>query len=292
MNIYETVTARVLKDLEAGQVPWRKTWTCGLPKSLTSGREYRGINVLVLGSAQYTSRYWVTYREAQRLGGYVRKGERASPVVYWKWRSAEELERYQEQSGKTNPAPCVPFASAVFNLDQVDGVARPEDDVPQRRNNPMVVAEQMLAVTPDKPEIVHTVTNEPAYVPAVDRITMPHLGQYESADHYYATLFHELVHSTGHPKRLGRFESAQRDDRERYSFEELVAEFGAAFLCAFAGIENPGNAALQASYIAGWATFLKKDNRLIIRAAGAAQRAVDYIRGKIGVDQAGAAAAA
>src|SRR5206468_763840 len=86
-SIYEAVTGRILKQLEAGQVPWRKTWTSGLPKSLTTGREYRGVNILLLGSSSYSSRYWITYREAQRNGGHVRKGERATPVIYWKWRT-------------------------------------------------------------------------------------------------------------------------------------------------------------------------------------------------------------
>jgi antirestriction protein ArdC len=291
MNIYETVTARILKQLDAGQVPWRKTWATGLPKSLTSGREYRGVNILVLGSSEYTSRYWVTYREAQRLGGHVRKGERATPVIYWKWRTAEEIKKLQENIGKLNLAPCVPFTSAVFNLDQVEGLERPKDDVPHLGHDRLEIAEQMFAAMPDKPEIIHTVTNEPAYSPMLDRILMPHLSQYESADHYYATLFHEVVHSSGHPKRLARFTDAQREQPERYSFEELVAEFGAAFLCGFAGIDNPTNEALQASYIEGWAQVLKKDNRLIVRAAGAAQRAVDYIRGKGAAEEPAAVAA-
>ncbi len=89
MNIYETVTNRILSQLDAGQVPWHKTWATGLPKSLTSGKEYRGINLLVLGCAAYTSRYWITYRQAARLGGHVRKGERATTVVYWNWRTPD-----------------------------------------------------------------------------------------------------------------------------------------------------------------------------------------------------------
>ena len=126
----------------------------------------------------------------------------------------------------------------------------------------------------------------------LDRITLPHLSQFESADRYYAVLFHEAVHSTGHPRRLNRFTDAQRSEPEKYSFEELVAEFGAAFLCAFAGINNPAGEAMQASYIEGWATVLRKDHRLIVRAASAAQRAVDYIRGKIAAVEEPTAAAA
>jgi antirestriction protein ArdC len=149
MNLYTTLTERILKQLDAGTIPWRKTWTTGLPKSLTTGRDYRGVNVLVLGAGAYTSRYWVTYREAQRLGGHVRRGEKATPVIFWKWRTLEELEARRATTGKDNLAPCVPFTSAVFNLDQVEGIARPDDDVPMQAHRRLEVAERMLEVMPD-----------------------------------------------------------------------------------------------------------------------------------------------
>ena len=281
MNIYENVTSRILNQLAAGQVPWRKTWRTGLPKSLNTGKEYRGLNLLVLGGREYTSRYWATYRQAERLGGYVRKGEHSTLVIYWKWRTAAELEKRRQETGKKNMAPCMPFVSAVFNLDQVEGIARPEDDVLNPGNRRLEIAEQMLEVMPDKPEIVHTVTSSPAYNPMLDRITLPHLSQFESADEYYATLFHELIHGCGHLRRLNRFATAEGDPVEKYSFEELVAEFGAAFLCGFAGIQNPGTNALQASYIEGWMRVFRQDSRILVRAASAAQRAADYIRGKL-----------
>ncbi len=290
-NIYTNVTDRILKQLEAGTVPWRKTWTTGLPKSLTTGREYRGMNILVLGAAEFGSRYWLTYREALRLGGHVRKGERATPVVYWKWRTPEELAKLEQQTGKSNLAPCYPFTSAVFNLDQVDGVTRPPDDVPQHPHRRLEVAQQVLESMPDKPEITHTVTSEPGYSPRCDRITLPHLSQFENAEHYFSVCYHELTHSTGHPRRLNRFAATVGERFKAYSFEELVAEFGAAFLCAFAGIENPVSEALQASYIDGWSKALRKDSRLIVRAASTAQRAADYIRGKVPVSEGQAAAA-
>jgi antirestriction protein ArdC len=280
MTIYEEVTSRILKSLENGQIPWRKTWSSGLPKSLASGQEYRGVNILVLGCSEFTSRYWVTYRQAQRLGGHVCKGERAMPVVYWKWRTPEELAKLTEKTGQENPAPCVPFVSAVFNLEQVEGIAAPADEIQHRPNRRLEVAELMLDVMPDKPKIVHAITAEPAYSPRLDRITMPHLSQFVSADEYFSTLFHELTHSVGHPKRLNRFAEAEGDKVEKYSFEELVAEFGAAFLCAFAGIKNPESEALQAGYIEGWARVFQQDSRILLRAASAAQHASDYIRGK------------
>ena len=148
----------------------------------------------------------------------------------------------------------------------------------------MTVADQLFDVMPDKPEIVHTLTAQPAYSPSLDRITLPHLSQFESADEFFSTLYHELVHATGAPRRLNRFAEAEGDRVEKYSFEELVAEFGAAFLCGFAGIENRSTEALQASYIEGWSRVFKQDSRILLRAASAAQRAADYIRGKVTVE--------
>jgi antirestriction protein ArdC len=221
MNIYTTITERILAQLDAGVAPWRKTWASGLPKSLVTGREYRGLNLLVLGLAEYSSRYWVTYREALRLGGHVRKGERATPVIYWKWRTPEELERRRQETGKEIPA-CYPFTSAVFNLDQVEGVPRPDDDVPNHPHRRLEVAEQMLAVMPDKPEIVHAHVHEPAYDPRTDRITLPHLSQFESADEYYSVVYHEAVHASGAAHRLNRFAEMEGDRWERYGFEEYA----------------------------------------------------------------------
>ena len=280
INIYEEVTTRILKQLEAGQIPWRKTWSIGLPKSLNTGKEYRGINILILNTAGFSSRYWITYRQAELMGGHVRKGEKATTVVYWKWRTKEDLVKLRVKTGKDKLAPCVPFVSNVFNYDQVEGIAEPEDNQPNLQNNRLEIAEMMLDVMPSKPEILHSSTTNPVYHRVLDRVTLPHLSHFESADEYYGTLFHELVHSTGHAKRLDRFAEAEGDKVEKYSFEELVAEFGAAFLCGFTGISNPNTDALQASYIDGWSQVFKKDSRIILRAASAAQKAADYVRGK------------
>lgn len=279
MDIYQTVTDRILAQLKSGTVPWRKTWNIGLPRSLTTGKEYRGINILILGMTMHTSKYWVTYREAIRHGGHVRKGERATPVIYWKWRTPEEMQKQRAKSGREEVAPCVPFVSAVFNLDQVEGVSRPDDDVPPDPVRGLGSAVAVYEPMPDKPAIRHSATYNPAYSRLIDDVLMPHQNQFESEAEYHATLFHELVHSTGHAKRLNRFKETDGEFEKRYSFEELVAEFGAAFLCCFAGIQNPGTEALQAGYIESWAEVFERDNRILLRAASAAQRAVDYIRG-------------
>lgn len=281
MNIYQLVTDRILKQLEEGQAPWRKTWASRLPKNIISGKEYRGVNILMLASAGFDSRYWLTYRQAEHLGGHVRRGGKATPIVYWKWRTADEITRLREIKGIEDPAPCIPFVSFVFNFEQVEGITQPEDDLPFRRDETGLTASQAYQMMPDKPEIIHGSASEPCYHVLLDRIALPPASQFKNIDCYFSTLFHELTHATGHWKRLHRFTEGEGRSFERYSFEELVAEFGAAFLCASTGIRNPETEALQASYIQGWAQAIRADNRLVLRAATAAQRAADYIKGHL-----------
>lgn len=288
MDIYTSVTHRILEELARGVIPWRKTWTAALPRSLNTGKEYRGVNVLLLLMSGRTSRYWLTYRQAQSLGGQVRKGERSSSVVYWHWREAEELDALEKRWG-SKPAACVPFVSSVFNLDQIEGIQRPQDDHPVDRHARIEVAESLMGVMPERPRIVHSKVTGPQYCIQTDCVTLPHLSQFESADEYYSTLFHETVHATAAPHRLNRAPKGE-DRMTSYSFEELVAEFGACFLCGLSGIDNQETVKLSASYIADWAQVIGGDVRLVMQAATAAQLACDYVRGKVGPETESAAA--
>lgn len=281
MNIYTTITNRILEQVEAGQVPWRKTWTTGLPKSLSTGREFRAVNLLVLATAPFTSRYWVTYGEALRHGGHVRKGERATPVLCWNRQTPKEPAELADQTALAKPASCVPFIRTVFNLDQVEGVPCPQDDLPHRPARRLEIADQMLTVMPDPPRIVHALGSEPAYYRPTDTIILPHFSQFENADAYYALLLHQLIRATSSVKRLNRFAQAESDRVERYSFDQLVAEFGAAFLCGFAGISNASTEACQARDIKGWSEALRQNPRWLVWAACAAQDAADYFRDKL-----------
>ena len=279
MNLFQNVTETILAKLSQGVIPWRKTWAAGIPCSVGTKKEYRGINIILLGLCDHTSRYWVTYREALKLEGHVKKGAKGSRVIYWHWRSEEERQRLVD-SGKTKaPAPCTPFISTVFNLEQTEGIERPRDDLHCERKGKLEQAEDFLAkLPPGTAEIAHGLHFAPSYAPLADVIHLPHLSQFESAEHYYSTLFHELVHSTGHPSRLNRLKAGPRGG-EAYSFEELVAELGAAFLCALTGIDNQRTISEQAAYIHGWKEFLKTDPGCFMRAASEAQKAVDYLRG-------------
>ena len=168
----------------------------------------------------------------------------------------------------------------MFNREQAEGVPTPADDR-DRHPDRLHIASQMLDELPDQPQILHTRTPAPSYSPRRDCITLPHLSQFESADDHFWMVFRARVRSSGHPRRLNRFAEADGERIENCPFEELVAEFGAAFLCGFAGIEHHRPEALPADYLERWARVFRQDGRMLVRAASAAQRAADYLRGKL-----------
>ena len=280
MNVYELVTAKIVERLEQGVIPRQKCWTSGPAKSVTTGKEYRGLNSLLLKMGEYSSRYWVTFKQAQKAGGHIKKGEKATPVVYWHWRTPEEMAKLKAEGKTTAPAPCYPFIAWVFNLDQTEGLERPADDVPAAKNYPLEEAEKIVAGMPKPPEIRYGASLNPCYRAMLDVVEMPNMGQFEDGEHFYAALLHELCHSTGAKSRLDRFEKAEGDREERYGYEELVAELGAAFLSVTCGLDNSSRLDDASAYLAGWLKALRDDQKLLLHAAGAAQRAADFILGK------------
>ncbi len=278
-NVGSIITGKIIEALESGTIPWRRTWRSGTAKSLTSNREYRGINTVILGYSPYKSRYWVTFKQAKRLGGFIKKGEKSTTVVYWHWRTNEEMEALVDSGRSKNPAPCTPFLSGVFNLDQTEGIARPADDVPLNDCQKVEAAEKLVAGIPNRPEVMHGTELKPCYRPSLDRIELPHLSQFESAEHYYGCYLHEAMHSTAHPKRLNRLPEVGCDVLSRYSYEELIAELGASMLRGHCGLDSVDAIENSASYIEGWLKVLSSDRGMILKAASAAQRGVDYLRG-------------
>ena len=279
-DAYKVVTDRIIEALEQGIVPWRKPWKnvrgTG-PTSLQTGREYRGINVWILSvTAQlrgYTSPYWVTFKQAKERGGTVRKGEKGTQVVLWK-----PVRKEVEENGETKQASYLILRYfTVFNLDQCDGIEMPaEEPLPER--DPIAACEEIVTGYVPGPEIRHG-GNSAHYSPALDYVQMPQRGQFDTSEHYYGTLFHELAHSTGHESRLNRdtLISPKPFGSEDYSKEELVAEMTAALLCGEAGIEV--NYEHHAGYLASWLKALKDDRKLIVQAAAKAQKASDLVLG-------------
>jgi len=283
MNVYEIITEEILKKLESGEVPWLQPWTGGgYPKNLVSKKEYRGINVFMLSCSRYTSPYWVSYKQAQELGGNVKKGEKSTIVVFWKQIRVKDNDGEVGEDGELS-SKTLPFLRyyRVFNVEQCEGL---DDKVPNAGPanpdfQPIEACESVVDGMPNRPEIQH---QEPRayYHPKNDFVNMPNKENFDKEEFYYSVLFHELGHSTGHEKRLSR---KKQDDwsmfgSEKYSKEELVAEMTAAFLCGHCGIERE-TIDNSAAYIQNWSKRLKEDKKMIVLAAAQAQKAADYIRG-------------
>jgi len=282
MDIYAIVTEKIINLLESGVVPWRRPWTStGLPRNLVSKKPYRGVNFFLLSASRYVSPFWLTIRQANELGGHVRKGEESTVVVFWKVDDAKQSteDDNEETDGKTRRRFLLRYYR-VFNLEQCELPQTVLDKLPKteaHEHDPIETAERIIADMPNRPEIQYT-GSKAFYSPLTDRITLPPRELFTSAEEFYATALHETVHSSGSEKRLARegicevapFGSAV------YSKEELCAEMGAAYLCAEGGISNAviDN---QAAYLAGWLKKFRDDRKLLIHVAAQAQHAVDYI---------------
>jgi antirestriction protein ArdC len=281
-SVYETITNRIIDSLEAGVIPWRKEWktagkSSGLPYNLVTKAAYRGVNVLTLLCSPYASTGWCTYKQAQTLGYQVRKGEKSSPVVFWKFPSKAELLADPEAK---------PWARcySVFNVEQLDGVpvAAPADDAlpfDSIAECETVVGAFMAAAS--HPTLAHG-GDRACYRQITDHVQMPVRESFSSPAAYYATLFHEFAHSTGIKVRLNRseFEGMGAFGDVPYSREELTAEFASAFLCGETGTANDERIANSVAYIQHWIKVLKNDKALAIQAAQKAQKAADYILGR------------
>jgi antirestriction protein ArdC len=273
MNIrsYERITERIVGLLEQGTVPWHKPWsvTTGLPRNLVTKKPYRGINPFLLMSMGYESPHWLTFRQAIQLGGTVKKGEKACPVVFWK-----PLQVTDKESGEVEKIPLLRLYY-VFNVAQCEGLK----NVPTTEVDTFAVTEaaEIVAKMPQPPVIKHGMV-QAYYSPPNDIVGLPEQKRFDTEDAYHATLFHELVHSTGHEKRLKRQSITERNGfgSDPYCKEELIAELGSAFLCGHAGIVER-TIDNSAAYLEGWLTQLKQDKTLIVYAAAQAQKAADFI---------------
>ena len=270
---YDRITERIVSLLSQGTVPWHKPWhvQTGLPRNLITQKPYRGITVFLLMAMNYESPNWLTLRQANAMGGQIKPGEKSCPVVFWKPMKVQDKETKEDKK--------IPFLRLyhVFNVSQCTGLKNipPADESAFIQTLPA----ELVANMPQRPVIKHGM-NMASYSPVSDVVNMPDRARFKSEDHYHATLFHELVHATGHENRLKRASIMERNGygSDPYAKEELIAEIGSAFLCGYAGIEDR-TIDSSAAYLEGWLKQLKEDKTLIVQAAAQAQKAADFILG-------------
>jgi antirestriction protein ArdC len=284
-KVYSLITNKIIEQLEQGTVPWRKPWSGGASlgdnKNLISGKPYRGINALLTAMGGYEQPYFLTYKQASQIGGQVRKGEKSTPIVFWKYPDDDKAKAKKENGEWVSP---IVRYYAAFNVAQIDGL--PESltkhfQKPKRLNQFQAIdkAEDIINGVKPKPEI--RFNQQQAYFsPMLDYINLPKPESFNTPAEYYSTAFHELGHWTGHASRLNRKELTESSyfGSHLYSKEELTAEMTSAFLCGVCDISQPviDN---QAAYIASWLKKLRNDTKLVIQAAQKAQAAADYLQG-------------
>jgi antirestriction protein ArdC len=276
IDVYQIVTDQIITLLEQGIIPWQKPWAETLaPMNLLSKRQYRGINLWLLASLNYERNLFLTWDQIKSIGGSVLKDEKGHIVIFWRpvQNKAEEEDHTQKK-----PAPMLRYYK-VFNVAQCRDI--PEHLMPNMEErldfDPMLECEAIISGMPEPPEIQHKAQGA-YYMPLTDVINMPKKKSFESVERYYATLFHELVHSTGAEKRLGRKTLVDMVPfgSPSYAMEELIAEMGSAYLCRFSGI-LPNAIDNTVSYLDNWLGVFKKDKRFLITASGQAQKATDLI---------------
>ena len=269
MSVYEIVTNKIISELEKGNVPWKKNWSSSYVNYMTK-KPYRGINRLLLNLSGFKCPYFLTFLQAKEMGLSIKKGSNASIVVFYKIdKQIIENEINDEVILKNK---YILRYYNVFNLEQTDYKG---DDLRNFKDNEN--AETVIEKYTDCPVITNG--DSAFYTPVFDEICVPSKNNFSKVDDYYLTLFHEVVHSTGHSKRLSRKGVAGeiKFGSEIYSEEELIAEIGSNFLCEDCGLNPDFNNSL--SYIKGWLSLLKDDKRIIVFAAGQAEKACEYIKG-------------
>jgi len=278
LDVYQIVTDQIISLLKQGIIPWQKPWKdCGIPMNLMSKRHYRGINLWLLLSLNYEKSYFLTWDQIKGLGASVNRDEKGHIVVFWKM-----VPKKDAKDDEQKKVPILRYYK-VFNVEQCRDIPQsliPSSEEVIREFTPLLECESIINTMPDCPKIVHK-EQKAYYQLDTDAINMPKKKSFNSEESYYATLYHELVHSTGAEKRLNRksLKEAMPFGSKPYAMEELVAEMGSSYLCQFSGI-LPSQVEHQVAYVHNWLQVFENDKRFLIMASGHAQKAVDFILGK------------
>jgi antirestriction protein ArdC len=282
-SLYDEITDKIIAELEAGRVPWVQPWgtaaakaPLAMPKNASTGRQYSGVNVLILWGAViehgFAGQSWLTFRQALSLGGHVRKGEHGTTVVYADRFIPNDEKKRAAETGEE--AQAIPFLKrfTVFNTDQCDElpaqIATVTPPPPPGMIEPQV--EALIKATGIDFRIGG---NRAFYMPVEDYVQVPPPAAYFEPINWHRTALHELGHASGHNSRLNRDLSGSHGSK-KYAFEELIAELCAAFSCASLGIVPTVR---HADYIGSWLDVLREENRAIVRAASQASKAAHYL---------------
>lgn len=304
-NVYQMVADKIVEQLEKGVIAWCKPWRRVAGASSTglfggainycSRKEYSLLNQMLL----MKEGEWLSFKQIQDLGGRIKKGEKASFVVFFKQLVLEdekEQETQQENEGQEKVVRTIPILRYynVWHIDQTEGiesktqVTEPEQTQPEPEAQPeletIAEAERIIAAYVERAALKFQndkPSNEAYYSPVTDEVVVPMRQQYEEIAEYYSTTFHELTHSTGAAKRLNRREGMRgMNGNDAYSREELVAEMGAAMLCNVTGVDCETAFDNSVAYIKGWSRKIKNDPKMFVIAAGQAEKAARYIMGE------------
>jgi antirestriction protein ArdC len=284
-DIYSEVTDRIIAELERGIIPWNQPWTGSSDGAISysTGRPYSLVNQFLLGKPGE----YITFKQALAHGGNVRKGAKSKMVIFWKFLEKEKKtatgEIIRDKDGKPIPEriPCLKYFN-VFHLDDCEGIApRWTRETMPTNINPIDAAESAMSdyIGRSGVRLDQRISAKACYNPTFDRVTLPMMDQFTDIAEYYSVAFHELTHSTGHPSRLNRDQKNSFGDPS-YAKEELVAEIGAATTLHALGVETPKSFRNNAGYIQNWLTVLRNDKRLIVTAAGRAEKAVNLMLGR------------
>jgi antirestriction protein ArdC len=265
-DIATHVTNSIIASLEQGTIPWHKPWTCGRPKNLVTGKDYHGINFMLLSMGKDSS--YCTYKQALSIGANVKEGMKGTPVVYYNF-----IESVKD--GKKSTIPFMKY-STVFGVSQLENV--PAKYMPIAREIPPL--EEVDKLIEKHHPIINHGGSKACYSPSSDEITMPDRNTFDGTGEYYSTLLHEVSHWTGHSTRLNRegITGTINFGSEVYSKEELIAEMSAAFMCTEFGIDN--TLKNSTGYIQGWLSKIKGDRKLIIQSASQAGKVFNFLTGK------------
>lgn len=275
MNVYEMVTERIIEQLENGIIPWQKPWTGSKNGAYNrvSMKPYSVLNQMLL---QHSGEY-ATFKQWTEARGHIRKGARSEIVTFWKMQLVEEEE--EDGTKVKKQIPLLRYYN-VFHISQVDGV-EPKEKMELQEHEPIEEAERIKQeyIEREHLQIYEKITDKAFYTPTFDYIEVPCKEQYEHIEEFYSTLFHEMVHSTGHYNRLNRLESgaSTRFGSATYSKEELTAEIGSAMILNRLGIETEKTFKNSTAYVQNWLQVLRNDNKFIISASSKSEKAVKYI---------------